>query len=108
MSAVEEFRSSQFFISPLIMESSGKRTRSHAGQSPGRTSPDKRQRTQNVFQRRESILQPPHQQHALLLHAVRQSYDLATSHATPGIKLENELLIKVEAIGLNPIDWKAP
>ncbi|USP77307.1 hypothetical protein yc1106_04581 [Curvularia clavata] len=85
------------------MTTSLKRTRSSAEPPP-----EKRTKIQNEFQRRETTLQPPHRQHALLLHAARQPYDLATSHATPEVKFANELLIKVEAIGLNPIDWKAP
>jgi len=65
-------------------------------------------KVQHEFQRRKSIPAPPERQHALLLHAARRPYDLATSHATPDIKLGTELLVRVEAIGLNPIDWKAP
>ncbi|XP_014558476.1 hypothetical protein COCVIDRAFT_94621 [Bipolaris victoriae FI3] len=90
------------------MESTKKRTRSSAAESPSRSSSGKRARTQNQFQQKTSVSQPPSEQHALLLHAARQPYDLSTSHATPTIKLGNELLIRVEAIGLNPIDWKAP
>lgn len=87
----------------MKMTTSLKRTR-----SPAESSPEKKTKIQNEFQRRETLLQPPRRQHALLLHTARQPYDLATSHETPEIKLADELLIKVEAIGLNPIDWKAP
>jgi NADPH:quinone reductase-like Zn-dependent oxidoreductase len=50
----------------------------------------------------------PKVQSALKLHAIRQPYDLAEDHPVPATQHEHELLIKVEAIGLNPIDWKAP
>ncbi|CAE7210971.1 hypothetical protein P3342_012124 [Pyrenophora teres f. teres] len=90
------------------MALSKKRTRGSAARSPTRSLPDKRMKVQDEFQRRRSVPRPPERQHALLLHAARQPYDLATSHATPVIKLGSELLVRVEAIGLNPIDWKAP
>jgi hypothetical protein len=51
----------------------------------------------------------PLTQNALLLHGKRLPYTLAPSHNVPQIKQgKDELLIKVQTIGLNPIDWKAP
>lgn len=47
-------------------------------------------------------------QNALLLHAVKQKYQLVADHAVPSILHPDEILIEVRAIGLNPIDWKAP
>ncbi|KAL2814122.1 chaperonin 10-like protein [Aspergillus granulosus] len=57
-------------------------------------------------------VQTPHTpsitQRALLLHAVQQPYALVTDHAIPALLHKDEILIKVTAIGLNPIDWKGP
>ncbi|EED21379.1 oxidoreductase, zinc-binding dehydrogenase family, putative [Talaromyces stipitatus ATCC 10500] len=47
-------------------------------------------------------------QNALLLHAIKEKYTLVTDHAIPSIHHQDEILIEVSAIGLNPIDWKAP
>lgn len=47
-------------------------------------------------------------QNALLLHAIKEKYTLVTDHAVPSILHQDEILIEVFAIGLNPIDWKAP
>ncbi|KAL3465599.1 chaperonin 10-like protein [Aspergillus heterothallicus] len=47
-------------------------------------------------------------QRALLLHAAQQPYALVTDHAIPTLLHKDEILIKVTAIGLNPIDWKGP
>lgn len=47
-------------------------------------------------------------QRALLLKAAREQYTLVTDHDIPSISHKGEILIKVAAIGLNPIDWKAP
>ncbi|OKL63620.1 hypothetical protein UA08_01012 [Talaromyces atroroseus] len=47
-------------------------------------------------------------QNALLLHAIKEKYTLVTDHAVPSILHDDEVLIEVSAIGLNPIDWKAP
>ncbi|KAF2398134.1 GroES-like protein [Trichodelitschia bisporula] len=50
----------------------------------------------------------PERQKALLLHAPKSRYVLEDGFAVPKIKDDNELLVRVEYIGLNPIDWKAP
>ncbi|KAL4879261.1 chaperonin 10-like protein [Aspergillus karnatakaensis] len=47
-------------------------------------------------------------QRALLLHAAQQPYAVVTDHAIPSILHKDEILIKVIAIGLNPVDWKGP
>lgn len=46
-------------------------------------------------------------QDALLLHAAKQRYAY-TRCPVPELKDEREMLVEVQAIGLNPIDWKAP
>lgn len=43
----------------------------------------------------------------LLLHGKGQSYSLTHDYSVP-VPKEDEILIRVDAIGLNPIDWKAP
>ncbi|KAL3482111.1 chaperonin 10-like protein [Aspergillus californicus] len=47
-------------------------------------------------------------QSALLVRAAHQPYALVTDHAIPSILHKDEILIKVNAIGLNPVDWKGP
>ncbi|RDW94068.1 zinc-binding alcohol dehydrogenase family protein [Aspergillus mulundensis] len=47
-------------------------------------------------------------QKALLLQAVREAYTLVTDHEVPALAHPDEILIKVAAVGLNPVDWKAP
>ncbi|KAF2437000.1 GroES-like protein [Tothia fuscella] len=47
-------------------------------------------------------------QEVLLLHDLKQKYALSKDYLVPKLKREDELLIKVQYIGLNPIDWKAP
>ncbi|KAJ5084955.1 Polyketide synthase enoylreductase [Penicillium alfredii] len=47
-------------------------------------------------------------QRALLLNKVREPYTLVHDHTIPAISHHGEILVKVLAIGLNPIDWKGP
>ncbi|KAL4910736.1 hypothetical protein BDW74DRAFT_172206 [Aspergillus multicolor] len=47
-------------------------------------------------------------QKALVLQAVREAYTLVTDHEVPALAHPDEILIKVAAVGLNPVDWKAP
>ena len=53
-------------------------------------------------------VQIPDTQCALLLHAIRQPYQLTADYAIPKAQHDHELLVKIEAAGLNPIDWKSP
>ena len=46
-------------------------------------------------------------QDVLILHAVKQRY-VHTRIPMPQLEDEREMLVEVQAIGLNPIDWKAP
>ncbi|KAF1987584.1 quinone oxidoreductase [Aulographum hederae CBS 113979] len=50
---------------------------------------------------------PPSRQKALLLHEKGQRYELSNDYAVPEIQSDEEVLIKVQYIGLNPIDWKS-
>jgi hypothetical protein len=49
----------------------------------------------------------PKTQKALILHGLRQPYTITNVHAVPPTFNTNELVIKICAIGLNPIDWKS-
>ncbi|OJJ46754.1 hypothetical protein ASPZODRAFT_132883 [Penicilliopsis zonata CBS 506.65] len=51
---------------------------------------------------------PEAKQSVLLLNGVREQYTLVDNHNIPSILHDGEILVKVVAIGLNPIDWKAP
>ncbi|KAK4554152.1 hypothetical protein LTR86_008679 [Recurvomyces mirabilis] len=46
------------------------------------------------------------QQDILLLHGPRQKYSLERSKDIPELQGDNEILVQVLAIGLNPVDWK--
>jgi len=50
----------------------------------------------------------PNKQKALVLSSLRQPYELTAGHAVPTTRSDHELLVKVNFVGLNPIDWKAP
>ncbi|KAL1623426.1 hypothetical protein SLS54_004415 [Diplodia seriata] len=48
------------------------------------------------------------QQDILLLHGPRQKYSLEKAKEIPPLKSDDEILVQVLAIGLNPVDWKGP
>ncbi|KAG8168268.1 hypothetical protein KVR01_003957 [Diaporthe batatas] len=50
----------------------------------------------------------PESQTVLLLRGPRQPYELVKNYPTPELHTGSEVLVKTRAIGLNPIDWKAP
>lgn len=50
----------------------------------------------------------PSTQRVLLLHEPRQDYQIAHDYPVPGLLGDDEVLVMTKAIGLNPIDWKAP
>ncbi len=64
--------------------------------------------SQEHFQRGTVEEAQPKRQSALLLHAIRQPYAVDVDYAIPEIQNDTELLVKVTAAGLNPIDWKSP
>ena len=49
----------------------------------------------------------PHQD-VLLLHGPKQKYEYTKKHPIARLHNEREMLVQVEVVGLNPIDWKAP
>lgn len=50
----------------------------------------------------------PQTQTILLLYGPKQPYTLVRDYPVPKLQAESEVLVKTRAIGLNPIDWKAP
>ena len=50
---------------------------------------------------------PATHQRAALLRGPKLPYEVIEDHPTPQLQNEHEVLIRVEAIGLNPIDWKS-
>ncbi|KAI5462051.1 chaperonin 10-like protein [Mariannaea sp. PMI_226] len=56
----------------------------------------------------DTTYQIPDSQTVLLLHGVRQKYELTDGHPIPATHHDHELLVRNETIGLNPIDWKSP
>ncbi|KAI5923601.1 quinone oxidoreductase [Camillea tinctor] len=50
----------------------------------------------------------PTTQRIAALNALREPYTIVDGHPIPVIKDDDEVLVKCQVIGLNPIDWKAP
>lgn len=50
----------------------------------------------------------PESQTILLLKGPKQPYELVKKYPIPELNSGSEVLVKTRAIGLNPIDWKAP
>ncbi|CEL08174.1 hypothetical protein ASPCAL11326 [Aspergillus calidoustus] len=69
---------------------------------------EQRENTRVTSRTGQTVNTPSLTQRALLLHAAQQPYALVTDHAIPTLLHKDEILIKVTAIGLNPIDWKGP
>ena len=51
---------------------------------------------------------PAKHQEVLLLHGVKQRYAHTREQPIPRLERDWEMLVAVEVVGLNPIDWKAP
>lgn len=49
----------------------------------------------------------PKQQSILQLPEIRQRFTVVEGHPVPEIRGQQELLVKIQAIGLNPVDWKS-
>ncbi|KAK4195528.1 chaperonin 10-like protein [Triangularia verruculosa] len=62
----------------------------------------------SITEAEEPLAPPPETQTVLLLHAARQPYELTDDYPVPQLQDEQEVLVRTQAIGLNPIDWKAP
>lgn len=46
-------------------------------------------------------------QKALLLHKIREPFALTEGHHVPQTRHPHELIVRIQAIGLNPVDWKS-
>jgi NADPH:quinone reductase-like Zn-dependent oxidoreductase len=46
-------------------------------------------------------------QRALILRGPKQRYELVDDWPFPQLQRPNDVLVRIEAIGLNPIDWKS-
>jgi hypothetical protein len=90
------------------MASWRKRTRSASKLDLAACPKQKRTKVDNGFEQREQAVVIPVDQSALLLHATKQPYSVKECYEIPALKNDSELLVSVEAVGLNPIDWKAP
>jgi hypothetical protein len=53
------------------------------------------------------LLRPSYQE-VLLLHGPKQRYAHTKDQPVPSLQNDREMLVAVEVVGLNPIDWKAP
>lgn len=49
----------------------------------------------------------PKNQSILQLPDLRQRFVVVESHPVPEIRRPEELVVKIQAIGLNPVDWKS-
>lgn len=90
------------------MLSWSKRTRSASQTDLAASAAVKRRKTHKSSTQSRKRIAVPSTQSKLVLNAVREPYNLSEKQDIPAIQGDSELLVKVEAIGLNPIDWKAP
>jgi hypothetical protein len=56
----------------------------------------------------ETLPVTPETQTVLLLRGARQPYEVTQDYPVPELRDDREVLVRAQAIGLNPIDWKAP
>ena len=49
----------------------------------------------------------PFEQNIALLYAARQPLTLTPGYSVPTPKTDDEIVIEIRAIGLNPVDWKS-
>ncbi|KAH8845336.1 hypothetical protein MCOR27_007660 [Pyricularia oryzae] len=62
----------------------------------------------NAEETADQTARVPELQTVLLLHQPRQPYTVTPDYPVPELRGDDEVLIKVHTIGLNPLDWKAP
>ncbi|KAJ5666317.1 Polyketide synthase enoylreductase [Penicillium maclennaniae] len=62
-------------------------------------------RERNFSQKSETVAT---RQKVLLLKGAQEQYTLVDDHSVPSTIHPGEILVKVLAIGLNPVDWKGP
>lgn len=100
-----------------IQETTPKEDQQPASQTPQPSPAAQPQATQPVDQSSSTPSRIPETTHehaipssqtVLLLHGVRQQYEVTPGYAIPDTKHDHELLVRNNTIGLNPIDWKSP
>lgn len=64
--------------------------------------------TRHVHDEEETARLLSSDQSVLLIHGPGKEYTLTRNRLIPEQKADHEILIKVLAIGLNPVDWKGP
>lgn len=103
--------SEQWPISPPPpYERNGPAKRSLENDSPPPIRGLKRRQTLSATFQREELENPldtPATQQALLLHAPKEKYCLSQDYPVPTATSDGEVLVRIDAIGLNPIDWKS-
>jgi hypothetical protein len=72
-------------------------------------SPTRPDATHEKTRRADSPLENglPFQQDVALLHAARQRLVLTQAYPVPIPSTDDELVVEIRAIGLNPVDWKS-
>jgi len=73
--------------------------------------PEVQEKEDSKFQREYidgNLGEAPRKQRVLLLREVKQRYAIEEDYAVPTVETDDEMILKVLYIGLNPIDWKAP
>ncbi|KAF2667823.1 GroES-like protein [Microthyrium microscopicum] len=104
--------SEQWALPPSLHEKEPprKRRRSDSVQSPliAPQHEPKRVKIEKIFQHSTGQLALPETQRVLLLHAMKEKYRLEEKYEMPKILHPEEIIVRTDAIGLNPIDWKAP
>lgn len=68
---------------------------------------DKLKSEANTTSAKKPIAKLPRQQKALLLHGIRERFALTEDHEVPETTGPHELVVKIQAVGLNPVDWKS-
>lgn len=72
-------------------------------------SPTEMDTTQGKARRADSPLEGelPFHQNVALLHAARERLALTQAYPVPYPTKDEELVVEIRAIGLNPVDWKS-
>jgi hypothetical protein len=78
--------------------------------APEEIFPAKRRKTHHIEEAEDAEFEVFNvsSQEVLLLHGPKQKYMHTKEQPIPSIQNEREMLVAVEVVGLNPIDWKAP
>lgn len=62
----------------------------------------------NAYFSRPDIPLLPQTQQQIRIYAPKEPFRLIEDAQLPGLQVEDEVLVRVDSIGLNPIDWKSP